>query len=1002
MTEESVTRKQLDMNDLRARLAEGGGRDYWRSLEELAETEEFEELLHREFPESASEWTDGVSRRNFLRLMGASLAFGGLTNCTIQSEEKIVPWVRAPENLIPGRPLFYATAVPLGGIGTGILVESHMGRPTKIEGNPGHPASLGGTTAITQASILDLYDPDRATAVKNAGRIGTWSSFLQSLDKELSFQRLKKGAGLRILTETVGSPTLGQQLGFFLEEFPEAHWHQFEPVNRDNVRIGSALAFGEPVNTYFDIAKADVILSLDADFLYSGPGNVRYARDFASRRRLSDGKGDEFNRLYVVETSPSPTGSMADHRAALDSGAIEAFALALAGQLGVKFRAEGEIPPFDDRTGWLAALARDLRNSGSSGLVIVGDYQSPALHALAHAINDSLGSVGTTVHYTDPLEVEPVDESESIRELVASMKADEVEVLIIVGGNPVFNAPADLDFAEALGHVGFRAQLSPFEDETSELCHWHVPESHYLESWSDIRSYDSTAAIVQPLIQPLYNSKSAHELVGAMIGQAGLAVRDLLREFWQQETFAADFEEFWVRALHDGVLADMTFDRRRVSLRAPIRIPSGFALPSGEEQMELAWRPDPLIWDGRFVNNGWLQETPKPVTKLTWDNAALVSPETAQRLGLKNEQVVELSHAGRFVKAPVWIVPGQAREVVTVQLGYGRRQSGRVGQGIGFDANAVRTSSNMWRATDLKVIMSFDRHALACTQDHQLMEDRHLVRHADMEHYRHHPDFAQHEVHVSPASLTLFNNGEFQSSTGNSWGMAIDLNACIGCNACAVACQAENNIPIVGKEEVLNGREMPWIRIDRYYAGDLDDPEILHQPVPCQQCENAPCELVCPVGATLHSEEGLNDMVYNRCVGTRYCSNNCPYKVRRFNYLQYADRDTPSLKLQRNPDVTVRARGVMEKCTYCTQRINAARIVAKKRGGPIQDGEIQTACQQACPTEAIVFGNIQDEDSRVSKWKDSSLNYSILADLNTRPRTTYLARVTNPNPEIKG
>ena len=1001
MTEQFVTRKQLDMDELRARLAQGGGRDYWRSLEELAETEEFEEMLHREFPENASEWADGPSRRNFLKLMGASLAFGGLTNCTIQPEEKIVPWVNAPENLIPGKPLFYATAASLGGIGTGILVESHMGRPTKIEGNPGHPASLGGSDATTQASILDLYDPDRATSVKNAGQISTWSSFLQSLDKELSSQRLKKGAGLRILTETVGSPTLGQQLGFFLEEFPEAHWHQFEPANRDNVRLGAALAFGEPVNTYFDIAKADVILSLDADFLNSGPGHVRYARDFASRRRLRDGQ-QTLNRLYAVETSPSPTGSMADHRVALDSGGIEALALALAGHLGVKFRAEGEIPPFDDPTGWLAALARDLRNSGSSGLVIVGDYQSPTLHALAHAINDSLGSVGATVHYTDPLEVDPVDEVESIRELVASMKAGAVEVLIIVGGNPVFNAPADLDFAEALGQVGFRAQLSPFEDETSELCHWHVPESHYLESWSDIRSYDSTAAIVQPLIQPLYNSKSAHEVVGAMIGQAGLPVRDLLREFWQQETFAADFEEFWSLALHDGVLADMTFDRRRVGLRAPIKIPTGFAQPLGEYQLELALRPDPLIWDGRFANNGWLQETPKPVTLLTWDNAALVSPKTAQRLGLKNEQVIELSHDGRSVKAPVWIVPGHAPDVVTVQFGYGRRQSGRVGQGIGFDAYAVRTTSNMWRATGLKIIKSFDQHALACTQDHQLMEGRHLVRQADLEHYQQHPDFAQHEVHVSPASLTLFNNDEFQSTTGNSWGMAIDLSACTGCNACTVACQAENNIPIVGKEQVLNGREMSWIRIDRYYAGDLDDPEILHQPVPCQQCENAPCELVCPVGATLHSEEGLNDMVYNRCVGTRYCSNNCPYKVRRFNYLQYADRDTPSLKLQRNPDVTVRSRGVMEKCTYCTQRINAARIVAKKNGSPIQDGEIQTACQQACPSEAIVFGNILDENSRVSKWKDSSLNYSILADLNTRPRTTYLARVSNPNPEIKG
>ncbi|MEC7841346.1 MAG: TAT-variant-translocated molybdopterin oxidoreductase [Candidatus Latescibacterota bacterium] len=986
------------MAEAREKSARSGGRDYWRSLEELAGTEEFEIMLQREFPEQASEWSDGVSRRNFLKLMGASLAFGGLTNCTIQPEEKIVPWVRAPENMIPGKPLYYATAMPLSGVGTGILVESHMGRPTKIEGNPEHPAGLGGTDAITQASILDLYDPDRATVVRNAGRIATWGGFLESLDQELSVQRSKKGAGLRILTETVGSPTLGQQLNFLLEEFPEARWHQYESATRDNVRLGSSLAFGEPVNTYFDVAKADVILSLDADFLYGGPGSVRYARDYTARRRLRNGD-KELNRLYVVETSPSSTGSMADHRLALDSAAIEAFAVALAGQLGVELKGDPDLPTYQDNTGWIAALAADLRSAGAASLVVVGDQQAPALHALGHAINKSLGNVGTTVHYTDPLEADPVDESQSIHELAASMEADEVEVLIIVGGNPVFDAPADLDFAKAIEHVGFRAQLSFYEDETSELCHWHVPQSHYLEAWSDIRAYDSTASIVQPLIQPLYNSKSAHELVGAMIGQAGLPVRDTLREYWQQETFADDFEEFWVRALHDGILADMTFGRLRVRLRSPIKISRGFGRPRGDDELELALRPDPLIWDGRFVNNGWLQETPRPVTKLTWDNAALISPATAQRLGVENEQLVDLTLPGRSAKAPVWIVPGQADGVVTVQLGYGRRLTGRVGEGSGFNAGVLRTSTDMWGSTALKLIKSYDRKPLASTQDHHSMEDRHLIRHADLEHYRHHPDFARHETHEAPASLTLYNNDEFSSSTGNAWGMAIDLNACIGCNACAVACQAENNIPVVGKKEVLNGREMAWIRVDRYYT-DLDDPEIFHQPMPCQQCENAPCELVCPVGATTHSEEGLNDMAYNRCVGTRYCSNNCPYKVRRFNFLQYADRDTPTLKLQRNPDVTVRARGVMEKCTYCTQRINAVRIASKKRGSPILDGEIKTACEQACPTQAIVFGNVLDSESRVSDWKASPRNYGILTDLNTKPRTTYLARVRNPNPAI--
>ena len=991
MSEQSVSRKRLE--------APPTGPQYWRSLDELSGSEEFEAMLHREFPEQASEWPDGVSRRNFLRLMGASLAFGGLTNCTIQPEEKIVPWVRAPENLIPGKPLFYATAMPLGGAGTGILVESHMGRPTKIEGNPAHAASLGGTNAITQASILDLYDPDRATFVNNAGQISTWGSFTQSLEQELSLQRLKGGRGLRVLTQTVGSPTLGQQLGFLLEEFPDARWHQYEAANRDQAHNGAALAFGEPVNTYYDISKADVVLSLDADFLNSGRGCVRYARDFAARRRLRDGKA-ELNRLYAVESTPSSTGSVADHRLALDSGSIEGLALALAARLGVEFRSDGSIPTYRDSAGWLGALAKDLKSARGSSVVIAGDQQAAAVHALAHAMNHALGNVGATVHYTDPIEADPVDQTSSIRQLVADMNAGEVEVLIIVSGNPVFDAPADLDFAGAMTRVGFRAQLSLFEDETSQLCHWHIPESHYLESWSDIRAFDSSASIVQPLIQPLYNSKSAHEVIGAMIGQSGQPVRDVLREYWQQETFAENFEEFWVRGLHDGVLAEMAFEPRRVSLRS-IQIPEGFGVPLDDEELELALRPDPLIWDGRYANNGWLQETPKPITLLTWDNAALVSPATANQLGLSNEQVVQLTHEGRSVSAPIWIVPGQAEGVVTVHLGYGRRQVGRVGREAGFDANAVRASSSMWRARGIRLDRSFDRRRLACTQEHHSMEGRHLVRHADLDHFRHHPDFAQHEGHTPPLSLTMYNNDEHVSTTGNAWGMAIDLNACIGCNACSVACQAENNIPIVGKDEVLNGREMSWIRVDRYYT-DLDDPEILHQPIPCQHCENAHCELVCPVAATTHSEEGLNDMIYNRCVGTRYCSNNCPYKVRRFNYLQYADRETPSLKLQRNPDVTVRARGVMEKCTYCTQRINAARIEAKKRGGPIRDGEILTACQQACPSEAIVFGNIMDSKSQVSEWKQSSRNYSILADLNTRPRTTYLARVKNPNPDING
>ncbi len=996
MRKEKITRKSLgNLKGVRANLA-GSGRDYWRSLDELAETEEFQKLLQREFPQQASEMTNTVSRRNFLKLMGASLAFGGLTSCTIQPTEKIVPYVRAPEYIVPGRPLFYATAISVGGIATGILAESHMGRPTKIEGNPEHPASHGATDALTQASILNLYDPDRSKVVKNAGRISTWGNFLLALDQALERQRLKKGAGLRILTETVTSPSLGHQLKTLLNDLPQARWHQYEAANRDHVRAGAILAFGEPVSTHFDLSRADVILSLDADFTYSGPGNVRYARDFARGRRLSSGN-DNMNRLYMVESTPTCTGSRADHRMALGSGEIESFALSVARELGVVWGSAEATEAFPDKQGWVGPLVRDLQDHRGSSLVIAGDQQTPAVHALAHAMNAVLDNVGKTVHYTDPLEVEPVDQTESLRELADAMEANQVDLLLIVGANPAFSAPADIDFSGALKNVQFRAHLGLYEDETATLCHWHIPESHFLEAWSDARAYDGTVSIVQPLILPLYNTKSSHELIGALVGNSGRPVDNILQKYWLDQNLTTDFEGFWQQSLHDGYLANTELPFRTVEINNPLSLPMATGKLMDEEDLELIFRPDPTIWDGRFANNGWLQETPKPITKLTWDNAALVSPSTAERLGLKNEQVVELNLENRSVRAPVWIVPGQAQNVVTVHLGYGRSHSGRVGNDAGFDANVLRSSSTPWSTTGLKLIKTFATYPLACTQDHHSMEGRHLVRHADLVEFKKHPDFAHREVHEFPEEITLYSGFE---SNGNAWGMAIDLNACIGCNACSLACQSENNIPVVGKDEVRNAREMSWIRIDRYYAGDLDDPEILHQPVPCQQCENAPCELVCPVTATSHSEEGLNDMVYNRCVGTRYCANNCPYKVRRFNFLQYADRDTESLKLQRNPDVTIRSRGIMEKCTYCVQRINAARIESKKSGAPILDDQILTACQQACPTEAIAFGDINNPESKVARIKASPLNYGILTELNTRPRTSYLASVRNTNPEI--
>ena len=999
------TRKQLDLDGLRARLAGQDGKAYWRSLEELAGTDEFRQLVEREFPESASEWEDGVSRRAFLKLMGASLAFGGLSGCTIQPEEKIVPWVRAPENMLPGRPLMYATAASISGVGVGVLAETHMGRPTLLEGNADHPSSAGGAHPSVQASILGLYDPDRSLTVKNAGRISTWGSFVEALSGELERQRSRNGRGLRILTGAVTSPTLGAQLRDLLLQMPEAAWHQYDPVRGDGLFAGARQAFGEALGTHYDMARAQVVLCLDADIFFQGAASTRYASDFMKRRTgdLHRAETSVSNRLYVVESSPSPTGSTADHRLALDRGSIEAFAAALAARLGIDAHYEGGTPAFEDEAGWVEAVAADLEAHRGAGIVAAGPEQSPALHALVHAINHALGNAGRTVLHTDPIDVQAVDHFDSLAELTRQMRAGEVESLVILGANPVYDAPGDLDFASALEAVPFRAHLGQHEDETAYLCHWHVPESHFLEAWSDVRCYDGTVSIVQPLIQPLYPSRSTHEVLAVMTGQSGKPVRDLLREHWARSPLfeGGDFEREWQKALHDGSIGESALPWREVPILGGLRLPREFGRSLDPEKgLELSLRADPYLGAGAHANNGWLQETPRPITQLTWDNAALLSPATAQRLGVDNEQVLTLTVEGRTLSLPAWIVPGQAPGVVTVHLGWGRWRGGRIADGTGGDAGPLRTTSAPWSTTQAAVAKTFDRRPLACTQDHQVMEGRSLVRQGDLDHFLDRPHFVHEDYgHQVPEDLTLYD--EYDYKAPNQWGMAIDLTACMGCNACSVACQAENNIPVVGKEQVLNAREMAWIRIDRYYT-DLDDPEILHQPIPCQQCENAPCELVCPVTATSHSEEGLNDMVYNRCVGTRYCANNCPYKVRRFNFLQYVDRETETKKMVRNPDVTVRARGVMEKCTYCVQRINAARVAAKKENGEGRVGgdAVKTACQQACPTGAIVFGNLTDAESQVSRLKRSPLNYGILTELNTKPRTTYLARVRNPNPEI--
>ncbi len=1004
-------RKQLDLATAKAQIEETTGPEYWRSLEELAGSEEFQEMLHREFPKGASEWLDGLSRRGFLKTMGASLALAGLTGCTRMPITEIVPYVRQPENVVPGRPMFYATAFTLGGYASPILVESHLFRPTKIEGNPQHPASGGGTDIYAQASLLDLYDPDRAQNITYLGDIRSFNEFLEAVRGPINVQKSIAGSGVRILTQTVSSPTLAAQIHDYLAANPQAKWHVYEPINRDNVYEGAELAFGEAVETRYDLSKADVIVSLDADFLYAGfPGSTRYTRDFAARRNPDA----NMNRLYVVESTPSSTGMKADHRLPLRASEIEGIAKALV--YSVNYEQPGSViaglpgprPPISpEHQKFVGIAAGDLAKSKGSCVVIVGDHQPPAVHAIAHIINQALGNIGKTVFYTDPVDANPINRSQSLHALVEDMRAGKVDLLLILGGNPAYDAPAELEFASALksNAVSLKVFLGTHRNETAELCQWHVPEAHYLESWSDARAYDGTVSIIQPLIEPLYGGKSAHELITILAGQSGVRGHDLVQGYWQKQHTGADFDAFWRKSLHDGWILGTTYVPRTVALKATSIPASQSALGAN---YEINFRRDPSIYDGRFSNNGWLQELPKPLTKLTWDNPIMIGPAMAERLKLNFKDVAELEFNGKKVKGAVWIQAGHPDNSITVFLGYGRTRAGRVGTGMGFDVYPLRTSQTPWFAEGAQLRPTGDIYQLASTQGYQTMEtpngsERPLVQESSLEEYKKEPNFAKEGE--PPADLTLYKPFDYSKET-YAWGMAIDLNSCVGCNNCIVACQSENNIAVVGKEQTLKGRHMHWLRVDTYYNGPRENPEGFFQPVPCMQCENAPCELVCPVQATIHSSEGLNDMVYNRCVGTRYCSNNCPYKVRRFNFLLFEDWKTPQFKLMRNPDVTVRSRGVMEKCTYCVQRINEKRIDAEtasvREGKDIRvGGDLQTACQQSCPANAIVFGNLNDPNSLVNQWKRQARNYSLLGELNTRPRTTYLAEVRNPNPELQ-
>ena len=994
---EVVCPSKLGLRAVKAAIEQTQGPEYWRSLEELAGSPDFQEMMHREFRRGASEWLDSVSRRGFLKLMSASLALAGMSGCTKMPLEPIVPYVKQPEDVVPGRPKFYATAFTLSGYASPVLVESHLGRPTKIEGNPEHPASLGGTDVFTQASLLGLYDPDRSQTLTYLGDVRSWSALVEAIHGPMNVQKTLHGAGLRILTQTVSSPTLADQIRGLLKIYPQAKWHVYEPVNRDNALAGAQMAFGQPIETQYKLENADVIVSLDADFLYAGfPGFTRYAREYAKHRN-PDGN---MNRLYVVESTPSSTGVKADHRLPMRAIDIDGFARALASAVGTNGVNAGNSAASIEQSKFIAAIARDLQGHRGASVVIAGEHQPASVHALAHAMNQALGNVGRTVLYTDQVDANPVNQTDSLRELVQDMKSGKVDLLVMLGGNPAYDTSADFGFADALknNNVPLRIHLGLYQNETAELCHWHVNQTHYLEAWGDTRAYDGTVSVVQPLIEPFYGGKSACEMVAFLAGQSEVRGHDLVQAYWKKQYPGADFDLFWRQSLHDGWIAGTTYTPKQVTPKAPNLPPAN----KPDDSIEINFRRDPSIYDGRFSNNGWLQELPKPLTKMTWDNPVLIGPSMADRLHLKSEDVVRLDLDGRKIEAPVWIQAGHPDNSVTVFLGYGRRRAGRAGTGAGFNMYSLRTSSMPWFATGVKITPTGGTYKLATTQGEQTMDtpvgSRPLVREASLDEYKQHPHFATEEEPV--AKLSLFPGFDYKSEP-YAWGMAIDLNSCVGCNNCIVACQSENNIPVVGKEQVVRGRHMHWLRVDAYYQGDRANPRAFFQPVPCMQCENAPCELVCPVGATVHSTEGLNDMVYNRCVGTRYCSNNCPYKVRRFNFLLFQDWETPQYKMMRNPDVTVRSRGVMEKCTYCIQRINQHRIDAERAEQQIRDGELQTACQQSCPAEAIIFGNINDPNSRVAKQKSQTLNYSLLDDLNTRPRTTYLAEVRNPNAELK-
>jgi molybdopterin-containing oxidoreductase family iron-sulfur binding subunit len=1006
-------------------------RTYWRSLAQIEDRPEFRAAREREFlEEGPSELPDGMTRRDMMMLLGASLSLAGVTGCIRRPVEEIVPFVTAPEDTLPGIPRSYATTMPFRRSAYGLIVESHEGRPTKVEGNPSHPATLGASSSLVQASVLGLYDPDRSQSITLKGARKSWSEFVTAWGELAKAHVSDGGAGLAIVSESFSSPTLARLAAELRTRYPRVQWATYDAVSDENRLAGLRSATGRDVDLMLRLDRAAVILALDADPLLTDPEMIRHTRGFAAGRRAgasggtpSTGSGQAMNRLYAVEGVYSLTGAMADHRLRLQSGQIAPFLAALAARLGaatggVASPAGGGVAGVDPR--WIDGLAKDLLANRGAGLIVAGERQPAAVHAAVCALNTHLGNTGKTVSYYETKDASLPSVS-SLVSLVSAMKAGTVQTLVVLGGNPVFDAPVDLDFAAAMAKVPHTIALGHTVDETSAKAEWHIPRAHYLESWGDARAVGGTLSVVQPLILPLFDGRSPVEVLGLMAGDKDRPGYDIVRETWKPILGEGEVDTKWNRVLHDGFLAGSELPEVAPNVTAPpsaelsrsLAEASAKAGASGSPgDLEIVFLPSPSLHDGRFANDGWLQELPDPLTKLTWDNPALVSPKTAETLGLASEQVIRVEYAGRSIELPVWILPGMADGVVALTVGYGRSHAGRIGSGVGFDTFTIRRSTAPGFDRGVKLTKAGRSYPLSATQDHGSMEGRPLVRESTVTELRATPEEKEKEKEgKAPGALGVYEEEPHHFSLwkphvydqGHQWGMTIDLNACIGCNACMTACQSENNVPVVGKIQVAKGREMHWIRVDRYFSGEpTGNPEVAVQPVPCMHCEDAPCEQVCPVAATVHDAQGLNVMVYNRCIGTRYCSNNCPYKVRRFNFFNFT-KDTPDiLKLAMNPDVTVRARGVMEKCTYCTQRINRGKIDAKLAGRAVRDGDVKTACQQACPASAIEFGDLRDPSSRVVKAKADPRNYALLEELNTKPRTTYLAKVRNPNPDLKG